>query len=173
MAGVLKINLYSARGCENFIVGLCFNQRRDGFGIFCGIKRHNLFRLAETLHPSHLRSGIRFLNMGAVHKQYFDQIAGRLGHVNRAAKTVLHHTGKQSRMIDMRVGDQKEIDFCRIVRGYVPVAFFIFRSALMHAAINGESDLVRFYNEARAGNFSCRSEKFNFHEKSFSVVQNF
>jgi hypothetical protein len=39
----------------------------------------------------------------------------------------------------------------------------------MHAAVNGESGLFGFYNEARAGNLSGRAEKFNFHDKSYLI----
>jgi hypothetical protein len=69
----------------------------------------------------------------------------------------------------MSVGNDEEINFCRIVRVYIPVSFFNIRAALMHTAINGESRLISFDDKTGTCNFSGCSEKFNFHYKSFLI----
>ena len=66
-------------------------------------------------------------------------------------------------MINVSMRDQKEIDMRRVVGFSVPVACFNIRTALMHPAVNGESRLIGFDNKTGAGDFSGRSEKFNFH----------
>src|ERR1035437_8104890 len=72
-------------------------------------------------------------------------------------------------MIDMGMGNKKKINMCRVINAYVPIAFFHFGIALMHAAINSESRFVCFYDETGTGNLFCCSKKFNFHEKSILV----
>ena len=62
--------------------------------------------------------------MRAVQKQYFEQIAGRFRGVNGPPKTILRHAGQQSRMVDMRMGDQEEINLGRVIRLRYPGCVF-------------------------------------------------
>jgi hypothetical protein len=64
------------------------------------------------------------------------------------------------------MSNKKKINMRRVIHADIPIAFFYFGIALMHTAINSESYFVCFYDETGTGDSSCRSEEFNFHEKS-------
>jgi len=65
------------------------------------------------------------------------------------------------------VGNQEEINMGGIVSIQFPVALFNVSASLMHAAVHSKSDVIRFNDKTGAGDFSGRSEKFNFHDESF------
>ena len=66
-------------------------------------------------------------------------------------------------MVDMGMGDEEKINFVGLVNIHIPVAFFDFRVALMHAAINGPPMSLCLQNVTGAGDRPGRPHKFYFH----------
>jgi len=67
-------------------------------------------------------------------------------------------------VVDMRVSNDKKIDFARIVGRDIEISLFDLVRALVHAAINGKPQRIRFNNIAGSSNRPRGAEKFNFHE---------
>ena len=169
MAGILKPDADARGRTEDFIIFPGFDKRRHRFGILGCVKRRCIRFHSRALQSFVFSGGFHLLDMRAVQKQYFEQIAGRFRGVNGPPKTILRHAGQQSRMVDMRVGDNKEINPGRVIGCDIQVASFNGLGSLMHAAINGKTRLICFNNITRAGDGSCGPEKFYLHELSLYV----
>ena len=66
-------------------------------------------------------------------------------------------------MVDVRVGEQDEIDSAEVAIESRPVARGRLAAALEHAAVDQEADAVGFHQQAGSGHLSGRTEERQAH----------
>ena len=100
------------------------------------------------------------------------QIAGGVRGVYLSPKTVGHQFGHSSRVIDMRMAEDKAIDVFRVEQPFFIESFhgrsfatrLAFFAALIKAAIEQNAKVIVEGDQvAGAGYFACRSTEFDFH----------
>ena len=103
--------------------------------------------------------GLLFLQMGAVEQHDLEQLGGGRRDVDRPAVTQGSQARQQARVVDVRVGEQDEIQAMQVeierrqvfCPGVVP--------ALEHAAVHQKAHASRFDQGAGAGYLARATEK--------------
>src|SRR5690606_8122115 len=108
--------------------------------------------------------GVAFLDMGAVGQHHPEQVGGGGGRVDGAAETVADELGQQAAVVDVCVGQQDEVDRCRVERETGVVASGGVGTALEHAAVDQETGRRRFHQETGAGDLARPAEESYFHD---------
>ena len=108
-----------------------------------------------------------FLNMRAIGQQHFEQVNGGRRSVDRPA--IAHHgeAWQQAGVVDVRVGQQHEIEFAHVEANVERREVFLPRlgSPLKHAAIDEKAGLAGVDEIAGTGNFAGRAEESNTHDR--------
>ena len=100
--------------------------------------------------------------MGAVLEHHGDEVGRRLGAVDlRAAGR--GKARQQAAVVDVRVGQQDEVEPAEIATERRPIARGRLAAALEHAAVDQEADAVRFHQQAGSGHLSGRTEERQAH----------
>ena len=169
VARVLKAHREARSRTEGFAVFLAADTGQNGSGVVLGVKRDGISFLTAAQQALVAACRLRLLNVSAVEKQNFQQIAGWLSGVNRPGKTGFRDAGQKARMIDVRVGDEDKVDARRVIGRHVPVAPFNGIGALMHAAVHRKARSIRLHHKTRPGHGPRGSQKLNFHERLISL----
>lgn len=103
--------------------------------------------------------GVEFLDMRAVGEHHAEQVDGRRSRVDRAAEAARRQARQQPRMVDMRVGDDDEINRARVEVERAEVLVVGVAAALKQPAIDQESGMVRVDAKAGAGDLFSRAKK--------------
>ncbi len=114
--------------------------------------------------------GIALLNMRAVGQHHVDQVGGRGDGIDRPLEARTGELRQQTAVVDVRMGQQYEIDGSRVECERLAVARRRLATALDHAAVHQEASVRGLHQVARAGDFARRAEKGDFHCLSFVMA---
>ena len=114
--------------------------------------------------------GFFFLQMCAVQQHDLEQLGGGRGDVDRPPVAEGGQARQQARMVDVRVGEQDEvqavqvkIERCLVFRpGFVP--------SLEHAAVHQKARIPGLHQGARAGHLARAAEEAKFHAGEISTA---
>ena len=120
-------------------------------------------RLALLGAPPRGPLGIGLLDVGAVAQHHLQQVARGRHRVDRPFKAVAGQLGQQATVVDMCVGEEDEIDGGGIEGKGGVVACRGLASALDHAAIDQEADLISFDEIAGARDLAGCADKMDLH----------
>ena len=111
--------------------------------------------------------GLFFLNMRAIGQQHFEQVDGGRRGVYRPAVTHHREARQQAGVVDVRVGQQHEIELAHVEADVERREVFGPRlgAALEHAAIDEKAGLAGVDEIAGTGNFAGRAEESNTHDR--------
>ena len=162
MPRVLVGDLEPRRGFEGFVIVHGLEQGLRFRGILPGIQGEYLF-VAVAFAFFVLPFGFHLLDVRAVQKHDLQKITGGSRAVDVSLEALLHHTREQSGMVDMGMGYQNEIHrFGRVSVG-LEIPFLDLAVALMHAAINGKTNVSGLNHVAGTGDGLRGAQKRDFH----------
>ena len=164
MPGVVEDGRHVVVDLDFLVVGRRLQLADRAIDVLHGIERlDGIFALPAFLAmPLLLERGVFRLNLGRVAEHQFDQIGRGGGGENRPAIAFLHQFRHQPAMIDVRVGEQHDVEFRRPDRARRPIAGQEF-PFLKHAAIDQQPHAVGFEKVLRTGNLPRRPQKLQLH----------
>ena len=124
-------------------------------------------RLTGAQRLARFVGGIGFLNMRAVLEHDLRQAAGFRCGADRTAKALLVQQRQQSRVVDVRMGQQYDFDLCRS-DGQRSIFKFVF--TLLHAPVDQQMMAVDLQERAAPGHFVVCTKKSDPHDSRPPVL---
>jgi hypothetical protein len=163
VAGVLEAHANRRVGLLRLAVGHALQLLQALFGLAHGVEQrgflHGAAALLAALRP---RPG-RLLDVRRVEQHHAEQVRRGAGADDGPLEAHRHQAGQQAAVVDVRVGEQHEVDVRRVEGPGQVVARLHLAATLVHAAIDEEARAARFHQETGAGDFLRGAEKAEFH----------
>lgn len=141
-------------------------ELKDIHRVLGGIERLNIIA-PRALALAVAVLGVALLNMSGVEQHDAHEVGGHAGGQDASGKAALDHQGDTPRMVDVRMGDEQNVNV-RGVEGEHGVVQLV--TPLLQAAVHKDALAVDLKTMARAGDAAVRAVKMQFHRKALRYL---
>ena len=148
VAGVVEADLDCRRRVDRRTVGDRAQQLQRRLRLRHRVqrRRNGAFAGAAPALMAQLPLDVFLLDVRTVRQQHLKQVDGRRSGIDRSAEAEHREPRQQAGMVDVRVGQQNEVDLARVETEVerMQVLAARFRPALEHPAVDQEADVAHF-----------------------------